>query len=104
MRDLRVGRLFPGGMRNRVVGLPGCALGPRGELVRLVGQRPATRVELEEDRFARLAGEPELTAVCVVAVPLGGDRDARPHVSQLARFHEPDSLEQPGRVLGAAGQ
>ena len=58
-------------MRSRVVGLPGRALGPRGELVRLVGERPATRVQLEQDRLGRLAGEPELTAVGVVAVPLG---------------------------------
>ena len=91
-------------MGDRVVGLPGRALGSRGELVRLVGERPATRVELEKDRFARLAREPELTTVCVVAVALGRHRDAGPHMLKLIRVHEPDAFEQPGRVLRAADQ
>ena len=50
--------------------LLGELLGATLELLGLAGQGAAARVQLEQDRLGRLAREPELAAVCVVAVTL----------------------------------
>ena len=72
MRDRRE-RLL---RRAAARGLVGCARRrrrPGVELVCLVGQRPAAGIHLQQHRLGRLAREPELAALGVVAVALGRD-------------------------------
>jgi hypothetical protein len=57
-----------------------------GHLVELVGQRPAPRLHLEEERLGRLAGEPEFSAGRVVAEALDGDGGHRRGEQLLFRY------------------
>ena len=102
MRDLGVRRFGRLGRRRRVIGLAGGGLGAGGQLVRLVRQRPATRIELEENGFARLSREPELAARRVVAVAVDRDRGSGRDVEQPVGVDEPDAVEQLEDVVGAA--
>ena len=85
-----------------LVGRLGGARRPAGELVGLVGERAATGIHLEQHRLRRLAREPELAALGVVAVALGRDHGSVPRVEQVLDRHEPDAVEQAqrGRVAG----
>ena len=86
----------PGGLVRGV--RRGC--GPAGELLGLVGERATARVHLEQHRLGRLAREPELAALGVVAVALGRDHRSVGRVEQALGRNEPDTVEQAqsGRV------
>ena len=75
-----------------------------GELVRLVGERPAAGIHLEQHRLGRLAREPELAALGVVAMALVRDHRSVRRVEQLPGRDEPDAVEQPERGRVARGE
>ena len=101
MRDLGVRRFGRLGRRRRVIGLAGGGIGAGGQLVRLVRQSPATRIELQENGLARLAREPELAARGVVAVAVDRDRGSGRDVEQPVGVDEPDAVEQLEDVVGS---
>ena len=72
----------------------GCCCRPARQLLGLIGQGASARVHLEQDGLGRLAREPELAALGVVAVALGRDHRAVPRVEQLRGGDEPESVEQ----------
>ena len=72
----------------------GCCGRAARQLLGLVGEGPPARVHLEQDRLGRLAREPELAALGVVAVALGRDHRSVPRVEQLRGRDEPESVEQ----------
>ena len=72
----------------------GCRSGAARQLLGLVGQGAPARVHLEQDGLGRLAREPELAALGVVAVALGRDHGAVPRVEQPLGGDEPEPVEQ----------
>ena len=73
------------------------AVGAARQLLGLVGQGAPARVHLEQDRLGRLAREPELAALGVVAVALGRDHRAVPRVEKPLGRDEPEPVEQTQR-------
>ena len=102
VRDLGERRLRPRRSLSRL----GCSMSRRGrsarELGSLVGERPPPGIHLEQHRLRRLAGEPELAALRVVAVTLGRDHRSMGGFEQAVGIDEPDSVEQAQRG-GSAG-
>ena len=76
-------------------------LGPALELLGLVRQGAPARVELEQHSLGRLAGEPELASLRVVAVTFSRDENAALRAREVARLGEPDVGEQFGDPLAA---
>ena len=77
---------------------------PARQLVGLVGERPPARIHLEQHRLGRLACEPELAALGVVAVALGRDHRSVRRVEQLRGRDEPEAVEQAQRRRIAGGE
>ena len=94
MRDRRERRLGRGGRLGRLGGGMGCRRRAARQLLGLVGERAPARVHLEQDRLGRLAREPELAALGVVAVALGRDHRSVPRVEQPLGRDEPEPVEQ----------
>ena len=83
-----------------LVGAGGSALRkPRllGKRLRLVGERGAARLELEQHRLGGLAGEPELAALRVVAVALARDR-RNLRLEQLVLRHDGQLVDELARI------
>ena len=93
-----------GDRRERRLGCAGCLGGLGGgmrrrrraarQLLGLVGESPPAGIHLEQDRLGRLAREPELAALGVVAVALRRDHRSVTRVEQLRGRDEPESVEQ----------
>ena len=99
VRDGRVRRLGLRQADGRLVRLAAGSFRARGELIRLVRKRATSCLQLEQDALARLAREPGVAAVGVVALAVRRDRDAGRDLPQLGALHEPDAVEQPHRVV-----
>ena len=104
MRNGRVRLLSRGSHGRSLPRRPGRRRGPGRELVCLVREGPAAGIHLEQQRLGRLAREPELAAIGVVAVALVRNHRSVRGLEQLRRGHEPDALEQPERGRVARGE
>ena len=102
MRDCTIGGLGLDGRPRSLVGGGRRCGGAAVELVGLVCERAPPGVHLQQQRLRRLPGEPELSALGVVAVALDRDRDAVTCVEQALGRHEPRSVEQ-SQSGGVAG-
>ena len=87
VRDGREGALCVRGARRRVVCRSGSRLGPRGQLVGLVGQGSPARVHLQEHGLGRVAGEPELAPRRIEAEALFRHR-RRASVEQVVQWND----------------
>ena len=99
MRDRRVRRLGRGSHGSQPPRRRGPPTRPGRELVCLVGEGPPAGIHLEQHRLGRLAGEPELAALGVVAVALVRDHRSVRGLEQPLGGHG----QTPSSSLSAAG-
>jgi len=90
------------GSRGGPVSLGRRLLRPPLENICFLGERAPPRLELEEDRFGRLACEPELATAGVVSVAVARDDRAPRRLEELIGLDEPDAVEETAR-FGSPG-